>query len=85
MGFRLLLQMLTGGLLACVGPLTFDVCASIYAGRIHRYAPPFFYPIFLSRGQENVKSDEAVCIYGGVGRYAHCDLFYCSTCRRLLL
>jgi hypothetical protein len=47
---QVLLRMLRGGLLACVVPFAFDVCASIYSGRIGIYAPPFFYPIFFVLG-----------------------------------
>jgi hypothetical protein len=47
---HMLLRMFRGGLLACMGPLAFDVCASVYAGRIGMYAPPFLYPIFFVLG-----------------------------------
>jgi hypothetical protein len=46
---HVLTRMLRGGLLLCLGPLAFDVCASIYAGRIGLYAP-FLYPMFFVLG-----------------------------------
>jgi len=46
---HLLWRVLRGGLLLCAGPLAFDLCASLYAGRIGVYAP-FLYPMFFALG-----------------------------------
>lgn len=42
-------RMLRAGVIMSAGPLVFDICASIYAGRIGIYAP-FLYPMFFALG-----------------------------------